>query len=143
MGRYSSRTVSVDVDIDEFDDDTLIEEVVSRNLVPDVLAALRAGEWKPDTKPKSIDPKTLAGDVEAHLMAGRVEHARAAMHALLAAFVPPEIVAAADAMAAGDVSQALCDLGDFVQPALSATITTDDFRIRFAAAKRASTDEVS
>lgn len=32
MGRYSSRSVSIDVDIDEFDDDTLVEEVVRRKL---------------------------------------------------------------------------------------------------------------
>ncbi len=141
MGRYSSRFVSIDVDIDKFNDDTLVEEVVRRNLVSDVLAASRAGEEKP--KSKSIDPKTLASDVEAHLMAGRVERARAAMHALLAAFVPPEIVAAHEALSSGDVSQAICDLDDFLQPAPSATITSAEFIVMRAAAKRASTDEVA
>lgn len=139
MGRYSSRSVSIDVDIDEFDDDTLVEEVVRRKLGSDVLEAVRAGEEKPETKSKRTDPRTLAGDVEAHLMAGRVDRARAAMNTLLAAFVPPEIVAAHEALSSGDVSQAICDLDDFLQPAPSATITSAEF----AAAQRASTSEVA
>lgn len=110
-----SRHVStyVEVDIGEFDDDDLVAEVIDRDLVTDVLKA--AGRL-PQEDAKPMKPNEIAIDVISHLMCRRATMALCELDRLVAAFVPPQVLAARDALASGHASVAICELERFVDP---------------------------
>lgn len=98
------QTVEVEVCLDEFDDDALLAEIQRR------------GEHS--------KVKAIAGDVIGHLMARRDVRAGEAMRELLAAFVPPTVLAASEALRNGMHSQAICDLDRFIAPSPAVTAKT-------------------
>lgn len=112
--RYHTITTEVEVDLDDFEDEDLIEELRSRGVhIPDVEAA-------PGNR---IDPRDAALDVISHLVCKRTVSARNAMRALMESLVPASIAAAAEAIHEGRLSDAICDLDDYVDPSPAATAT--------------------
>lgn len=126
MSRHS---VSVDVDIAEFDDDAIVEEVVRRKLVPDVLRA-HSGQTSTDDESKAKARKMaetveqIVGDAQEHLMARRHAKARETLRRALAMFVPVEIVEAIDHVDEGRLNAAICEIERFLHPSPAVTVTT-------------------
>lgn len=122
MSRHS---VSVDVDIDEFDDEAIVDQVIARNLVADVLRA-QAGKSEDDEKPeKTIEPvETILADAQEHLIGRRADKARDALRRAIAQFVPAAIVEAIDHIDAGRLNAAICEIERFCHPSPAATATT-------------------
>ncbi len=123
-----SRTISayIDIDLHEFDDADIVAEIIDRDLVTDVLVAAGriAGVAEPPPPPA---PRDLAADVLSHLMCRRLGVAVAEIDRLIAAFVPPAILAAREAVADGDTPLAICELERYIAPSLAATIDTASF----------------
>lgn len=121
--RYVSTSISVDVDLSEFDDDAIVQEAVDRDLAGKV-AAVAAGKSIDEAEEKSgIDTKAIAGSVMSYLVCKRPHKAAEQMRELLAAFVPPDIVDAADALREGRVADAIGCLDRFIEPSPAATAT--------------------
>ena len=131
--RYVNHSVSIDVDIIEFDDDAIVDACVDRGLVDAVLK--ESGRVNKDEK-MPTKPRDIAADVLSHLMCKRASVARAEIDRLIAAFVPAEILAAREAIAAGDTSLAICELEHYVSPSLAATIDDVNYGQLLHAAKR-------
>lgn len=119
--RHFHRSVSVDVDITEFDDDAIIDEAIRRDLTKDIV---RQAAGEPEEKTVETDPKQLAGDVLNHLMCRRPERASLALQSLIAMFVPEEIVAAAEAMHAGRMHDVISELDRYIDPSPARTAET-------------------
>ena len=100
-------TVEVEVSIDEFDDDALIAEVRSRSLEHKVLGEPEVAQNLPEDAAK---------DVYQWLATHRYDKAREAMRNLLATFLPPQIIAASEAIESGRWMDATCELEDFIWP---------------------------
>ncbi|MFZ4807520.1 MAG: hypothetical protein ACOYLQ_09705 [Hyphomicrobiaceae bacterium] len=127
----ASITSYIDVGIDEFEDDELIEEIRRRGLVVSHVAPA-AG----DDKPEPVDVRKAAIDVMEGLLAKQYRRADAALEALLAAILPPQLVAAAAAMREGRHSDAICELDRLIEPSPAATATSLPPRVPAAEARQ-------
>ena len=104
---YRRHTVEVDVDLEDFDDDELVAEVRLRKIEHKVYGA---------SKKEAPDPEEAAKDLYSWIAVHRYDKAREASKALLAAFLPPEIIAAVEAIEAGRWMDATCELDDYLWP---------------------------
>jgi len=113
--------VNVEVTLDEFEDDALIEAVVDRELVWDAVALLTGR-----TEAPAQDIKELVIDTMQHLMCGRMSKAEATLEAAVAAMLPPQIMPAIVAIREGRRNDAIIDLDNFIKPTPAATATKAD-----------------
>lgn len=111
-----TRCVEVDVDLDDWDDEDILEEAVRRKLVPK----------PPDKTAKEaiVDPRALAVEVQDHLNCRRYGTAAVRLRELLGLFVPPQLIAALEALNQNDTLSAICELDRYIEPSPAATATT-------------------
>lgn len=115
----ASKYISVDVDvsIDDFDDDAIVDAIFERELQAAILKRLagnKNGE-EPESG-ESCDPSVLIHDVLSHLLGRRLERAKTAMKRYLEAILPPGIIEAYEAVLAGRVDDAICLLDRVIEP---------------------------
>jgi hypothetical protein len=119
--RHNYRTVSVDVEIedvlDDLSDEEIIEEAKARDLV--IVKANAAGGTG-----GAKGARELVSDIMGHLMCRRKARASEDMMALLAVYVPVEIMDAYKALLEGDDSQAICHLDDVLMPRSAVPLTS-------------------
>jgi hypothetical protein len=106
------RTIELEVSLADFDDDEIVDEIKGRKLESKVFNGEGPGNLM-----------RLVGDVQAYLCARRYGRAQEAMQTLLAAVMPPEIAAAAEAMRENRIQDAICELDDYLEPSPAATAT--------------------
>lgn len=121
MAKY--RSITVDIDIDDFEDDDLIAEIIDRHLVDAVLKRVGRIVDKP------ASPREHAVDALSHMMCRRPSAALHAIDTAIAAFVPVELLAARDALREGEMARAICEIEHYISPALSATIDPVNYAI--------------
>lgn len=114
--------ITVDIDIADFDNDALVQEVIDRDLVWDAVAQL-TGNKRTDT-----EVGDLAVDAMQHLMCGRLSKAEAALEKAIAALLPPQLLPALTAIREGRRNDAIVELDYFIQPSLAATAKKDDLK---------------
>jgi hypothetical protein len=107
-------TAEVTIDLSDFTDDEILAEAVFRNLIP---AQLATGE-------KRLDARAETVNISNHIMCKRLGRAEGDLRKLIGFFVPDSLVAALDALRAGDFNTAVCELDRFIEPAASATAAT-------------------
>lgn len=107
--------VEVDISLDDFTDEAILEEAQDRGLVP------YSGSVEDVC---SFAPREDAHDIQRHFMCRRVDKGIAELRMLVEKFVPAQILAALDAAREGNVSAAICELDHFIQPTPAATATT-------------------
>jgi hypothetical protein len=117
-----SISVEMEVDIDEFDDDVLLEEVRRRKLTCVLPEAHSDIEDEDDLRP--VDVKAAAMNIQSWLMTRRVDRARENMEKLLAAILPAGIAAADAAIREGRIGDAICELDRFIEPSPAAPATS-------------------
>lgn len=118
-------SVSIDVDIDEFDDRAIIEAAVDRELVEEIVAAAKLDAGQPPTKQDSQqarDMRTYASDAQAELMRRRPGRALELIEAAIAVRVPERVMAAWRALRDGDSGLAICELERFISPGMDPTV---------------------
>lgn len=114
-------TVDVDVYLEDFSDEDLVDEVVRRKLIAEVIA--QAGG-----KDKPTEIRDVATDALQELLGGRGSRAMADINKLIAMIVPAEILAARDAIAAGRSSDAICEIDRFIAPTPAASAQLWDIK---------------
>lgn len=108
----------VEVGIDEFEDEELIAECQRRGLTVGLTPA------HPDDEPDPIDLPKEASEIQRDLMTRWHQRAADGMQALLARIVPPQLLAAADAIREGRYADAICELDRLIEPSPAATATS-------------------
>jgi hypothetical protein len=116
MGRRHS--YEIDVDLEDFDDDEIIDEVRLRGIEEKVRIVPPAPNEKP------LKPQEVAAEVQSWLITRHYDKAEIAMQKLISAFVPPSVAAAYAAMRDGRIQDAICEIDDFIEPPKSATTKT-------------------
>lgn len=98
--------VTIEVDIDGFNDDDIIYAVIDRGIVARVMAAAHArlGMARPR------DPELLIREAMEALLGRRMEPARQRIDAAIELLLPPDLCEAQAAVAAGDRDTAICRL---------------------------------
>lgn len=114
-------SIEVDVCISDFDDDAIIDAVIIRNLVSEVMAA--AAEDVGAKPPEKIEPKTIAADAMTSLICKRQARAALDMRKLLECFVPPDVLDAYEAARDGRTNDAIASLDRYIAPSAAATAT--------------------
>jgi hypothetical protein len=105
-------TVSVEVDLSDFSDEDLLDEVNDRNL------SLITGHAD-----YGLSAEELLADAMADLMAGCRLQAIDTIRDIIAKAIPPHLFAAYEAAIAGKVSTAICELDHVLEPSPAATAT--------------------
>lgn len=103
-------THEVEVGIDEFDDDDLIDEIKHRNLGHML--------WN-ERDPRDI--RQMVVDIQSYLCTHQDDKAHALMRELLKALLPPQIAAAHAFMLKTQYSEAICELDRFLEPSPAVT----------------------
>jgi len=101
-------SVSIDVDLEEFSDSDLVQEVIDRKLVDDVIEA--SGRRR-----KVADTRTLVTDAYGDLMSRRTAAAAAELRAAIGALVPADLLDAYEAILAGRRDDAICRLDAYLE----------------------------
>lgn len=122
-----SRSISIDVDLGDFDDDDIVGEIIDRDLVAEVLQAAGHVQKEKDAK-KPIKSSDIATDALGHLMCRRHATAKADLDRLITTFVPPEVWAAHQALVNGDAALAICELERHINPSPAATISLVEYQ---------------
>lgn len=111
--------VYVDVDMDDFDDDEIVDAVIARKLQGKVFAkAVGARDERLE-----LDPIEKADEIQALLAARHYGKAASEMMRFLHLLIPPQIAEAADHIRNGQYSAAICELERFSRPSPAATAT--------------------
>jgi hypothetical protein len=104
--------MSVEIELDDFDEDEIIAHVVKRRLVQQVLEA-DAVRQNQKHKPKPV-VRDIAADAYADLMARRLGIAAAALRTTIEMTVPADLFAAYEAARDGQRDEAICRLDDYL-----------------------------
>lgn len=112
MSRYVTATAEVDVGLDEFDDDDILEEAQMRGLVP--------RDAKP---PTDFDVREEAVSAQQHLCCNRIDRARTQIQTIIEQYVPAEFLTAMDCIRNGKIGAAIYELDRFIEPPPSRTAT--------------------
>ncbi len=119
---------SVEVSLDDFFDDDLINEVCDRNLVDQVVAERNRRSNKGiDPSHDKIDTRTLCGDAIGDICRRRPDAARDTVLRAIES-VAPYLGDALLALVEGRNADAICALNSHIEPSPAATATLADVR---------------
>lgn len=102
---------SIEVELSDFDDDDIIEEIMDRGLAHKVFASEDAPALLQDVVKAAL----------ADLMANRTASAEAVIQDAIKAYLPPQLWAAWIAIRDGRRNDAICELDDILEPGPSAS----------------------
>src|SRR5262245_48179174 len=112
--------VEIEVCIDEFGDDALIEEIRRRNLQNQVLFG--ESETNADNFSSPVTLRQVLSDIQNHLICRRYEAAKTDMQKLLEKLAPPYIFIAHEQILRGRYYDAICMLDYAIDPSPAAEV---------------------